>query len=113
MASDSDFVARVCDQLRALDDISAKKMFGEYALYAGPKLVALIADNRLYVKPTQAGRELLGTPEEAPPYPGAKPSFLIGKELDDPGLMTELIIATERELPMPKPKKPKAAKKPR
>jgi len=83
-------------------------MFGEYALYVGPKVVALVCDNQLFVKPTAAGRVLLGTPVEAAPYPGAKSCFLIDDQLDDAAFMAALIRVTGRDLPIPMPKKPKA-----
>lgn len=110
MASDSEFVEYVCEQLRAVPELSHRKMFGEYAIYAGNKVVALVCDNQLFVKPTKAGHALLGTPDEAPPYPGAKPHFLIDAHLDDSDFMSELVRATERELPTPKPKKAKGKK---
>ena len=74
------------------------------------KVVALVCDNQLFVKPTAAGRAVIGKPVEAPPYPGAKPHFLIDDELDDRDWLTTLVRATHAELPEPKPKKPKAAK---
>lgn len=107
MATDAAFVEHVLGQLTAVPEVSARRMFGEYALYAGAKLVALACDNQLFVKATVAGRALLGTPVEAAPYPGAKACFLIDEQLDDADFMTALIIATERELPRPKPKKPR------
>jgi TfoX/Sxy family transcriptional regulator of competence genes len=111
MASDQEFVDYVCEQLRGVPRLSHRKMFGEYAIYVGEKVVALVCDNQLFVKPTAAGRALLGTPKEAPPYPVAKPFFLVEGELDDPELMSRLIEATEAELPAPKAKKAKAAKR--
>jgi len=83
-------------------------MFGEYTVYADEKVVALVADNQLFVKPTEAGRALLGTPTEAPPYPGAKNFFLIEGQLDDRDFMAALIAATAHALPAPKPKKKKS-----
>ncbi|MFD2111385.1 TfoX/Sxy family protein [Thiorhodococcus fuscus] len=107
MASDLSFVAYVCDQLRAAGDVSFRKMFGEFALYHAGKVVALICDNQLFVKPTAAGRAILGEPEESPPYPGAKPHFLVTDRLDDAESLVEVVLATSRELPEPKPKKPR------
>jgi len=71
MASDVDFVAHVCGQAGLGNALSYRKMFGEYALYLDGRVVALVCDNMLFVKPTDAGRALLGAVEEAPPYPGA------------------------------------------
>jgi TfoX/Sxy family transcriptional regulator of competence genes len=79
-------------------------MFGEYAIYCDGKVVALVCDNQLFVKPTAAGRALLGAVTEASPYEGAKPHFLVAEQLDDPSLMSQLVRITAAELPAPKPK---------
>ena len=113
MASDAQFVDYVMDQLSGLPGVSSRKMFGEYAIFCGVKLVALICDNQLFVKPTSAGRAHLGSPTEAPPYPGAKPSFLIRDELEDRDGLRTLVGLTAEELPLPKPKKTKKTKKPK
>jgi DNA transformation protein len=110
MASDLSFVDYVCDQISAAGAITFRKMFGEYAIYSEGKVVALICDNQLFVKITTGGRAFVERASEAPPYPGAKPHFLIGDELDDREWMTKLIRTTERELPLPKPRKPKRLK---
>jgi TfoX/Sxy family transcriptional regulator of competence genes len=110
MASDLDFVEYVVDQMEDAGGITYKKMFGEYAVYCRGKVVALICDNQLFVKPTEAGRAFIGDAVDAPPYPGAKPSFLIGEGMEDRDWLGRLIRLTEKELPLPKPKK---GKKPR
>ncbi len=110
MASDPGFVEYACDQLGGAGHITSRKMFGDYAVYCEGKVVALICDNQLFVKPTAAGRALIDRPVEAPPYPGAKPHFLIEDRLDDRDWLTGLVRATYAELPEPKPKKSKAAK---
>ncbi len=107
MASDSNFVEYVCDLINETGQVSFKKMFGEYAIYYDGKVVALICDNQLFIKPTAAGRSTIDTVVEAPPYPGAKPYFLIDDRLDDREWLSNLIQITATELPAPKPKKPK------
>jgi TfoX/Sxy family transcriptional regulator of competence genes len=107
MASDQSFVDFVIEQIECSDRISYRKMFGEYALYCNGKVVALICDNRLFVKQTPGGRTYITTVVEAPPYPGAKPHFLIEDKLEDREWLTGLIVLTEHELPAPKPKRPK------
>lgn len=111
VASDLSFVEYVCDQLDGVERVTYRKMFGEYAIYVGEKVVGLVCDNQLFVKSTNAGRRLLTEPVMAPPYPGAKPAFLITAELDDGELVSALFKATAKELPEPKPKRPKAKKK--
>lgn len=107
MASDQTFVDYIVDQIHYDKEVIAKKMFGEYGLYAGAKLVGLICDNKLFVKPTETGRAFIGEVEEAPPYPGAKNSFLIEDKLEDHEWVSQLISITAEALPEPKPKKKK------
>jgi TfoX/Sxy family transcriptional regulator of competence genes len=110
MATDAGYAKYVCDQLHAAGGISARKMFGEYGLYRHGKIVALICDNQLFVKPTAAGQRELGTPTLGAPYPGAKPCFNVSDLLDDPDALVRLILATDAELPAPKKKAKRAAK---
>jgi TfoX/Sxy family transcriptional regulator of competence genes len=107
MASEQTFVDFIVDQIENAGEISAKKMFGEYALYSGEKMFALICDDKLFIKPTQAGRAFIGEVVEASPYPGAKPSFLIEEKVEDRGWLSELVRISVAELPVPKPKKKK------
>ena len=107
MASDQAFVDFIVDQIESAGEIRAKKMFGEYGVFADGKIFALICDNKLFVKPTEGGRAFIGNATEAPPYPGAKPSFLIGEKLEDREWLSELVRITVSELPEPKPRKKK------
>ena len=111
MASDPDFVQFVADQIDESCDASYRKMFGGITLYSKGKVVALICDNQLFMKATDAGRRFIGEVVEAPPYPGAKLAFLIGEKIDDAEWLTELVRVTEEVLPKPKPKARKKPKK--
>ena len=106
MASAVEFVGYVCDQIRDAGRIRHRQMFGEFAIYCNDKVVALVCDDRLFVKPTPDGRGFVGEAVEAPPYPSAKPHFLIEDRLDDREWLTGLVRVTERELPPPEPKRP-------
>jgi len=107
MASDINFVDFVLAQIKHSGEITAKKMFGEYGMYADGKLFGLICDNKLFIKPTNAGRKFIGNVVEAPPYEGAKPSFLIEDKMEDSEWLSELVRLSLNELPAPKPKKKK------
>ena len=113
MASDLSFVEFVVEQIQSAGTIRYRKMFGEYALYCNDKVVALICDNQLFVKPTKAGKSFIGKTVEAPPYPGAKPSFLIEEQIEDSEWINNLILLTEKELPLPKSKTTKKKNKSR
>jgi TfoX/Sxy family transcriptional regulator of competence genes len=112
MASRQSTVDFILDQIAAASEVSAKKMFGEYGVYCNGKMVALVCDDQLFVKPTAGGRSLLKVVTEASPYPGAKPCFLISAEtLEDRDALTELIKVTAKELPLPAKKKKNSAGK--
>jgi TfoX/Sxy family transcriptional regulator of competence genes len=101
------------EQIAEAGQVSARKMFGEYGVYCDGRMVALICDDRFFVKPTAAGRAYIGRAEEAAPFPGAKPWFVIAEERwDEADWLRDLIVRTTAELPLPKPKraKPKRAK---
>jgi len=108
MPSDLSFVEYVCDQIGDSPAVSFRKMFGEFALYHAGKVVALICDNQLFVKPTEPGRAFLGSVIEAPPYPGAKLYFVADDQLDDSTTLLNLIRLTAAALPAPKEKVTKA-----
>ncbi|MBI3147847.1 MAG: TfoX/Sxy family protein [Betaproteobacteria bacterium] len=111
MATDQQFADYVLDQIREAGAISFRRMFGEYAVYCDSKVVALLCDNQFFLKPTVAGREALGQPVEAPPYPGAKLYFLVDEGLEDSEAISRLVRLTADALPMPKPRRPKKSKK--
>lgn len=100
--------------ITAAGSVKARRMFGEYGIYCDGKIVALVCDDQLYLRPTPAGRVLLGKHvDEQPPYPGAKPSFRIDGELwDDAEWLAGLVRMTAAALPMTK-KNVKAAKQKR
>ena len=50
MASHSDYVEYVVEQLRGAGSIHARKMFGEYGLYCDGTFFAVICDDQLFIK---------------------------------------------------------------
>lgn len=98
MASDQNFVSFVLEQLKNAGEITARKMFGEYAVYCDGKVFGLICDNKLFIKPTVSGRAFIGEIKEAPAYKGAKPSFLIEDQIEDHEWLCELVQITVKEL---------------
>lgn len=109
MSSTQDTVDYILDQLAEIESTRARKMFGEYAIYVDDKVCALVCDDQLFVKPTKAGKAFLGETNEQPPYPSAKPSYLIdGEHWEDSEWLTHLFRITAEELPRPKPKKKKS-----
>lgn len=111
MATDRSTVDHIVDQMADAGAVSARPMFGEYGVYCDGKMVAIIGNGQLFVKPTTAGRALAADVQEVPPYPGAKPFLLIDAERwEDRAWLGDLVRATAAELPVPKARPAKAAK---
>ncbi len=109
MGTRKETIDYLLEQMAGAGMLTARKMFGEYAIYCEGKIVALVCDDRLFIKPTAAARAYLGADvEEAPPYPGAKMYLYIpGDRCENADWLSELIRVTMPELPEPKPKKKK------
>lgn len=102
MASQQRTVDFILEQCAGAGTVSGRKMFGEYALFCAGKMVALVCDDQLFVKPTVAGRAHCGAVCEAPPYKGGKPCLLIDGDLwEDADWLARLIAVTAAELPVP------------
>ncbi|OKB68540.1 competence protein TfoX [Serratia marcescens] len=105
MASTLSTVEFIIGNISASDTLSVKKMFGEYGIFCGEKMVALVCDDRLFIKPTPGGKAFLNECLEEPPYPGAKPCFMIPEESwEDRVWLSQLVSITYAQLPAPKKK---------
>ncbi|MHA6690631.1 TfoX/Sxy family protein [Devosia sp. A449] len=112
MSSQQSTVDYLLEQCAAAGTVTARRMFGEFALYCDTKVVAFVCDDQLFIKPTEAGRGYLGEVTEAPAYPGSKMYYLIdGGRWEDTDWLAGLVRVTADALPLPKVKKPKARKK--
>jgi TfoX/Sxy family transcriptional regulator of competence genes len=110
VATSKETIAFILDQLDPLN-VRARAMFGEYGLYCDEKIVALVCDDTLFVKPSAAGEQFLSEDEMSPPYPHAKNHYGVpGERLDDREWLQSFIQQTADLMPAPKPKKPKAKK---
>jgi len=111
MATSEQTIERILNSVQGAN-IRIAKMFGEYALYCDEKVVALICDDQMFVKPTASSTAELDATHESPPYPGAKPYLRIPEELvSDSNWLTRLINGIAKDLPAPKPKAPRKAKR--
>lgn len=110
MSTRSETVAFIEDQLGGLA-IRTAKMFGEYGIYCDEKIVGLICDDTLFIKPSDADPALFTRTELAPPYPGAKLYHGVpGEALEDRDWLGRAVQATADALPAPAPKKPRTTK---
>ena len=111
MAATESFREYIVEQLEDAGRITWRKMFGAFCLYCDGKPVAFIADDRLLVKPTGAGRAYIGEPEETELFPGSRLWFSVEDRCDDREWLAGLVRITADELPAPKPRTKKAGGK--
>lgn len=105
MASDQKTVDFITEQMAAAGNIRSRKMFGEYVIYCDDKVVALVCDDKLFLKITEPGKAVVRAQTMVPPYPGAKDSFIISQDdWDDAGYLAQLARTTADALPAPKKK---------
>ena len=103
MASDKEYLEYILEQLSDLDDISYRKMMGEYIIYYRGKIIGGIYDNRFLVKPVKAVMEMMPDADMELPYEGAKEMILVDN-IEDRDFLGERLEAMYEELPAPKKK---------
>ena len=101
MASSKEYLDFILGQLSGLEDVTFRKMMGEYLIYYQGKLVGGIYDDRFLVKPTEAALKMMPDAHRELPYEGAQEMLLV-EECDDPEFMCALLEAMAPDLPAPK-----------
>ncbi len=83
---------------------TARPMFGGFTVYVDDKVVGLVCDGRVFVKPSGADADLARFAESVPAYPGAKNSWRLPEHAlrDDPDRIVAFFRATADALP-PRP----------
>ena len=94
MASSKDYLEYVLELLREVENVTYKKMMGEYMLYKNGILFGGIYDNRFLIKKTKS-LENSGLKEQIP-YPSAKSMLLIDSE--DPDEIKRLVLLAINDL---------------
>ena len=91
MSSSKEYLDYILEQLYNFDNITYKRMMGEFLLYYKNVLFGGIYDDRLLVKRIEDNKKY--NMEESIPYDGAKPMYLVS-EMDNRDLLKEIIIDT-------------------
>ena len=92
MASSKEYFDYIMDQLSDLEEVSARKMMGEYIIYYRGKIVGGIYDDRFLVKPVPAALSLMPNAQKELPYEGAKEMLLVD-EVDNRNFLCKLLKA--------------------
>ena len=68
MATSKDYIEFVCEQLEGIENITCRKMFGEYMVYVNGKPLLLVCDNAVMVKKVPELAALMQDAPDAVPY---------------------------------------------
>ncbi|MBP9757397.1 MAG: TfoX/Sxy family protein [Candidatus Pacebacteria bacterium] len=105
MATQKETIEFILEKLGDDKTFTSRAMFGEYALYAKGKVVALVCDDLLYVKILPASAALESECEQGDPYPGARPHYIVEERqlslLED---LPQILLDISDSLPAPKKK---------
>ena len=107
MATSSEYVTFVCEQIHGYGDVRCRKMFGEYMVYLNDKPIFTVCDNTVYVKQLPVLADLLSDAQTGSPDDGAKPHYLI--DPTDASLLNRLVPLLEAHTPVPAKRAKKAA----
>ena len=104
MASSTEYLDFILEQLSGLENVTWKAMMGEYIIYWRGKIVGGIYDDRCLIKPTKSAVAMMPDAERELPYEGAKEMLLVD-DVENKEFLRELLEAMYPELPLPKKKK--------
>lgn len=91
MPTSKEYMIFLMAQLSTLNDISYRKMMGEYLIYYKGKVVAYICDERFLVKPVSKAIKMLPDAEYDSISEGGRKKLLRVDEVDNREFLTKLI----------------------
>ena len=98
MASSRSYLDFILDQLSEIDEITWRKMMGEYILYYRGKIVGGIYDDRFLVKPVKSAVAMMPNAVMERPYEGAREMLLVDN-VENRDFLKDLLEAIFNELP--------------
>lgn len=99
MATSTEFHDYVAECLAPIGGCATRKMMGDYCLYFYGKVIGLICDNQLFLKPTPSVLRLFPDADRSYPYDGSKTLMVIVEDLENTELLAEAFNAMLPEIP--------------
>ncbi len=106
MATGEDMMLFVAGQMRDLQDLTFRKMMGEYVLHYRGRVLGFICNDVLMLEDGPTIRRLLPEADRMPLFPGSK-DFVVFPDMGNSHLLCEVVTAIYEDLPVPKPRKGK------
>ncbi len=94
MACSQEFVKYIAGQIKDAGAVTWKKMFGEYGLFVNGRIVAILCEDQLFLKVTEAGISLYPELKDNPWHEGASPTYRLVEEVDDRDWLSHLVTKT-------------------
>ncbi len=110
MATGEDMMLYLVGQMSALQDLTVRKMMGEYVLHYRGRVLGFICNDILMLEDGPTIRRLLPEAERVPLFPRSK-DFVVFPDPANSHLLCEVVTAIYEDLPVPKPRKGKKAVK--
>lgn len=80
MATSKEYIEFVCEQLDGIENVTYRKMFGEYMVYVNAKPLLIVCDNTVMVKKVPELADLMKDAPDGIPYEGAKAHYILDIE---------------------------------
>lgn len=107
MATSKEYIEFVCEQLDGIENVTYKKMFGEYMVYVNVKPLLIVCDNTVMVKKAPELASLMEGVPDGIPYEGAKVHYIL--DIENRELVRSVIAVLEPITPLPKKRAKKKA----
>lgn len=99
MGTTKDQAELVLEKVQKVAEARIRPMMGEYILYVNEKVIGQINNNQLFIKVTSFGEHFAAGFKKEPPYPGAKPAFIIPQSrIDDRQWLKDFLAGTVEQL---------------
>lgn len=105
MATTTNYIEFVCEQIAGVGAVRYRKMFGEYMVYVNDKPLLLVCDNTVFVKMQPELADVMAGAETGLPYDGSKEHYIL--DIEDRAKTMAVIEILEPITPLPKQRKKK------
>ena len=107
MATSKEYIEFVCEQLDGIENVTYRKMFGEYMVYVNAKPLLTVCDNTVMVKNVPELADLMKDAPDGVPYEGAKVHYIL--DIENRELVRGVIAILDPITPLPKKRAKKKA----
>lgn len=107
MATSTEFLDFVLEQLQGIGAVRYRRMFGDAMVYLNDRPVMLVCNDIAFVKKHDAIADLMQGAETGIPYDGAKEHYIL--DIDDADFSKKVILELEKVTPLPKKRKKKSS----